>query len=102
MADYYISVNAQFHAESFDTLSIISGQPYTRDFNLDQVPEFRISGVVSDQNGNALSGFETFATKAYAYASQDLLEAAALPSLFLIFWSALLIFFTSKHILSEK
>ena len=46
--------------------------------------------------------FETFATKAYAYASQDLLEAAALPSLFLIFWSALLVFFTSKHILSEK
>ena len=46
--------------------------------------------------------FETFATKAYAYASQDLLEAAALPSLFLIFWSSLLIFFTSKHILSEK
>jgi len=46
--------------------------------------------------------FETFATKAHAYASQDLLEAAALPALFLIFWSALLIFFTSKHILSEK
>ena len=46
--------------------------------------------------------FETFATKAYAFASQDLLEAAALPSLFLIFWSAILIFFTSKHILSEK
>ena len=46
--------------------------------------------------------FETFATKAYAYASQDLLEAAALPSLFLIFWSALLIFLTTKHILSEK
>ena len=46
--------------------------------------------------------FETFATKAYAYASQDLLEAAALPALFLIFWSALMIFFTSKHILSEK
>jgi iron(III) transport system permease protein len=46
--------------------------------------------------------FETFATKAYAYASQDLLEAAALPALFLIFWSALLIFFTSKHILSDK
>ena len=46
--------------------------------------------------------FETFATKAYAYASQDLLEAAALPSLFLIFWSSLLIFFTSNHILSEK
>ena len=46
--------------------------------------------------------FDTFATKAYAYASQDLLEAAALPSLFLIFWSGLLIFFTSKYILSEK
>jgi iron(III) transport system permease protein len=46
--------------------------------------------------------FETFATKAYSYASQDLLEAAALPALFLIFWSAVLIFFTSKHILSEK
>ncbi len=46
--------------------------------------------------------FETFATKAYAYASQDLLEAAALPALFLIFWAGLLIFFTSKHILSEK
>ena len=46
--------------------------------------------------------FDTFATKAYAYASQDLLEAAALPSLFLIFWSAILIYFTSKHILSEK
>ena len=46
--------------------------------------------------------FETFATKAYGYASQDLLEAAALPSLFLIFWAGLFIFFTSKHILSEK
>ena len=46
--------------------------------------------------------FDTFATKAYAYASQDLLEAAALPSLFLIFWAGLLIFFTSKHILSDK
>ncbi len=46
--------------------------------------------------------FETFATQAYIYASQDLLEAAALPSLFLIFWSGLMIFFTSKYILSEK
>ena len=46
--------------------------------------------------------FDTFATKAYGYASQDLLEAAALPSLFLIFWAGLLIFFTSKYILSEK
>ena len=46
--------------------------------------------------------FETFATKAYGYASQDLLEAAALPSLFLIFWAGVLIFITSKHILSEN
>ena len=46
--------------------------------------------------------FETFATKAYAYASQDLLEAAAIPALFIIFWSTLLIFYTSKYILSEK
>ena len=46
--------------------------------------------------------FETFATQAYIYASQDLLEAAALPSLFLIFWSGLMIFFTSKYILLEK
>ena len=46
--------------------------------------------------------FETFATKAYAYASQDLLEAAALPSLFLIFWAALFILLTSKYILSDK
>jgi len=46
--------------------------------------------------------FDTFATKAYGYASQDLLEAAALPSLFLIFWAGLFIFFTSKYILSDK
>ena len=46
--------------------------------------------------------FETFATLAYNYAAQDLLEAAAVPSLFLIFWASLLIFITSKYILSEK
>ena len=46
--------------------------------------------------------FETFATQAYVYASQDLLEAAALPSLFLIFWSTLLILLSSKYILSKK
>ena len=46
--------------------------------------------------------FETFATQAYLYASQDLLEAAALPSLFLIFWAGLMIFITSKYILLEK
>jgi len=46
--------------------------------------------------------FETFATQAYIYASQDLLEAAALPSLFLIGWATILILFSSKYILSPK
>ena len=46
--------------------------------------------------------FETFATKAYGYAAQDLLEAAALPSLFLIGWASIFILFSSKYILSEK
>ena len=46
--------------------------------------------------------FETFATQAYVYASQDLLEAAALPSLFLISWASILILFSSKYILSQK
>ncbi len=46
--------------------------------------------------------FETFATQAYIYASQDLLEAAALPSLFLIFWSTILIILSSRYILSKK
>lgn len=46
--------------------------------------------------------FETFATQAFIYASQDLLEAAALPSLFLIFWSTLLILISSRYILSKK
>ena len=46
--------------------------------------------------------FETFATQAYIYASQDLLEAAALPSLFLIFWATILILLSSRYILSKK
>ena len=46
--------------------------------------------------------YETFATQAYIYASQDLLEAAALPSLFLIFWSTILILLSSRYILSKK
>ena len=46
--------------------------------------------------------FETFATQAYVYASQDLIEAAALPSLFLISWATVLILFSSKYILSRK
>ncbi len=46
--------------------------------------------------------FETFATKAYSYAAQDLLEAAAFPSLCLIIWASIFILLISKYILSEK
>ena len=46
--------------------------------------------------------FETFATKAYSYAAQDLLEAAAFPSLCLIIWASVFILLISKYILSEK
>ncbi len=46
--------------------------------------------------------FETFATTAYIYASQDLLEAAAAPSLFLISIASIFILFVSKYILSDN
>ena len=46
--------------------------------------------------------FETFATKAYSYAAQDLLEAAAFPSLCLIMWASIFILFVSRYILSDK
>ena len=46
--------------------------------------------------------FETFATTAYIYASQDLLEAAAAPSLFLILIASIFILLVSKYILSDK
>jgi iron(III) transport system permease protein len=46
--------------------------------------------------------FETFATTAYISASEDLLEAAAVPSLFLILIATIFIIFTSKYILREK
>ena len=45
--------------------------------------------------------FETFATTAYIFASQDLLEAAAAPSLFLILISSFFILVTSRYILKE-
>ena len=45
--------------------------------------------------------FETFATQAYIYASQDLLEAAAAPSLFLIIIASFFILITSKYILKD-
>ena len=43
--------------------------------------------------------FETFATTAYISASEDLLEAAAVPSLFLILIASFFIIITSKSIL---
>merc|ERR1711991_842191 len=46
--------------------------------------------------------FETFATTAYISASEDLLEAAAVPSLFLILIATIFIMFTSKYILREN
>ena len=46
--------------------------------------------------------FETFATTAYISASEDLLEAAAAPSLFLILIATAFIMLTSKYILREK
>ena len=46
--------------------------------------------------------FETFATTAYIYASQDLLEAAAAPSLFLVSIASVFILFVSKYILSDN
>jgi len=45
--------------------------------------------------------FETFATTAYIYASQDLLEAAAAPSLFLILIATFFILITSRYILKD-
>jgi len=45
--------------------------------------------------------FETFATTAYIFASQDLLEAAAAPSLFLIIIASFFILITSRFILKD-
>ena len=46
--------------------------------------------------------FDTFATKAYVYASQDLLEAAAAPAIFLILISSIFILLTSRYILKDN
>ena len=46
--------------------------------------------------------FETFATTAYISASEDLLEAAAVPSLFLILIATFFIIIASKYILREN
>ena len=46
--------------------------------------------------------FETFATTAYIYASEDLLEAVAAPSLFLILIASFFILLSSKYILRDN
>ena len=46
--------------------------------------------------------FETFATTAYISASEDMLEAAAVPSIFLILIAAFFITISSKYILKEN
>ena len=46
--------------------------------------------------------FETFATTAYISASEDMLEAAAVPSLFLILIAAFFITITSNYILKDN
>ena len=46
--------------------------------------------------------FETFSTKAFNMASNDLIEAAAVPSLFIILWSSLLIILSIKFFLIDK
>lgn len=45
--------------------------------------------------------FETFSTKAFNYASQDLIEAASIPSLFLVMWTTFLILISSKYFLKK-
>ena len=46
--------------------------------------------------------FDTFSTSAFNLASNDLVEAAAIPSLFIILWSSLLIFLSIKFFLIDK
>ena len=46
--------------------------------------------------------FDTFSTSAFNLASNDLVEAAAIPSLFIVLWSSLLIFLSIKFFLIDK
>ncbi len=46
--------------------------------------------------------FETFSIKAYNFASQDLIEAASIPSMFLIIWSSFFILILSKYFFEDK
>ena len=84
----FIKIHLPYLKNSFFLVAIL--------ISLEIIKELPITLILRPFN------FETFATQAYIYASQDLLEAAALPSLFLIFWAGIMIFFTSKYILLEK
>ncbi len=84
----FIKIHLPYLRSSFFLVSIL--------ISLEIIKELPITLILRPFN------FETFATQAYIYASQDLLEAAALPSLFLIFWAVIMIFVTSKYILLEK
>ena len=64
--------------------------------SLDIIRELPITLVLRPFN------FETFATTAYISASEDMLEAAAVPSLFLILIAAFFITITSNYILKEN
>ncbi len=87
-AKTFFKVHLPYLKNSFLLISIL--------ISLEIIKELPITLILRPFN------FETFATQAYIYASQDLLEAAALPSLFLIFWATLMIFVTSKYILLDK
>ena len=64
--------------------------------SLEIIRELPITLILSTFN------FETFATTAYISASEDLLEAAAVPSLFLILIASFFIIIASKYILREN
>ncbi len=84
----FVKVHLPYMKNSFFLISIL--------ISIEIIKELPITLILRPFN------FETFATQAYLYASQDLLEAAALPSMFLIMWAGIMIFITSKYILLEK
>ncbi len=61
--------------------------------SIDLIKELPITLILRPYN------FETFATQAYNFASEDMLEYTAMPSLFLIILASLLIMFSKKNIL---
>ncbi len=61
--------------------------------SIDILKELPITFILRPYN------FDTFATKAYVFASQDMLEYSASPSLFLILFSSIFILLSRKFIL---